>query len=94
VQVARLAGVPESVTRRAAQVLESLAVQHTTDAVPESASKPAAHDPQLTLFTAYAPHPALDRLKEIKLEQLSPMQAFDALRELTTILNDPSSTDS
>lgn len=34
------------------------------------------------LFTEFLPHPAIDRLREIKLESLSPMQAFDVLREL------------
>ena len=89
VQVARLAGVPESVTKRASQVLESLAVQHTTDGVPESSTAPTGPDPQMRLFTAYAPHPAVDRLKEIKLDDVTPLQAFDLLRTLCDVVSNP-----
>jgi hypothetical protein len=34
------------------------------------------------LFTEFVPHPAVDRLRELKLESLTPMQAFDVLRGL------------
>lgn len=37
---------------------------------------------QLTLFKEYVPHPALDALREVKLDTMTPMQAFDALRRL------------
>jgi hypothetical protein len=36
----------------------------------------------MMLFTQYLPHPAVAQLREVKLETLSPMQAFDLLREL------------
>jgi len=53
---------------------------------PPAAASTAArqHDEagQLSLFTEYLPHPAIDRLREIKLENLTPMQAFDVLRSL------------
>lgn len=38
--------------------------------------------PQFSLFTEYMPHPALDQLRELKLEAMSPLEAFDALRRL------------
>jgi len=84
VHVARLAGVPREVADRAEEVMASLSVQHhervDTSAVPTA--KPDTPGGQLGLFTEFVPHPAVDRLREIKLEALSPMQAFDALREL------------
>jgi len=42
----------------------------------------ARDDGQLALFREYIPHPALDALKEVKLDHLTPLQAFDALRKL------------
>jgi hypothetical protein len=49
--------------------------------VPEASARPGGNG-QLSLFTEYVNHPAIDRLRELKLEALSPMQAFDALRKL------------
>jgi len=81
IHVARLAGVPASVTERARAILSTLAVQHgPTDAQPMRQPQPA--EAQLSLFTEFIPHPAVDRLREIKLDELSPMQAFDELRLL------------
>ncbi|RMH13454.1 MAG: DNA mismatch repair protein MutS, partial [Planctomycetota bacterium] len=83
IHVARLAGVPESVTRRAGEMLSSLAVHHNSAprAAQPTRSRTRADSSQLGLF-AEAPHPAIERLREIKLESLSPLQAFDLLREL------------
>ncbi|MEO0630485.1 MAG: DNA mismatch repair protein MutS, partial [Planctomycetota bacterium] len=72
VHVARLAGVPDGVTTRAKQVLESLAVQHgptMESAKANIASRQAAA--QLSLFTEMMPHPAVDRLREVNLDECS-----------------------
>ncbi len=45
---------------------------------------PAPGD-QLALFKEYLPHPAMDALREVKIDTMSPMQAFDALRRLTEL---------
>lgn len=91
VHVARLAGIPAGVVARAREVLASLAVQHTTANGEGARARrrlattriPSADEAsQLPLFAPNAPHPALDALREIKLEAMSPMQAFDALRRL------------
>jgi DNA mismatch repair protein MutS len=98
VHVARLAGVPNSVTNRATQVLESLSVQQADriDATPaknksaiakanaESAQATNKNDAtgQLGLFTEFLNHPVVDQLREVKLDEMTPMQAFDALRAL------------
>jgi hypothetical protein len=36
----------------------------------------------MSLFTEYLPHPAVANLKKLNLDSLTPMQAFDALRQL------------
>ena len=45
---------------------------------------PRQHDGggQFSLFTQYLEHPAVIELKKIKIDALSPLQAFDALRKL------------
>lgn len=86
--VASLAGIPARVVARGREVLASLAVQHAV-APPRAASrasKPAS--PQLGLFGGTAPHPAVDALREVKLESLSPLDAFDVLRRLKSLLDD------
>ncbi len=85
VHVGRLAGLPPSVIERAQRVLDSLEVHHATDEVPPAASDGIG---QLGLFTQYVEHPALERLREIDLDRLSPMDAFDALRTLRMMLDD------
>ena len=83
VHVARLAGVPDTVTRRARQVLESLVVQHGPTAAPGRAAAAAGStESQLSLFTELMPHPAVDRLRELNMDECSPMAAFELLREL------------
>jgi DNA mismatch repair protein MutS len=84
IHVARLAGVPKAVTDRAKDVLGSLAVHH---GAPPMTPKAQPSSSQMSLFTEFVPHPAVDRLREIKLDELSPMQAFDELRKLTDEAN-------
>ncbi len=88
VQVAQLAGVPRPVVVRAKEILETLSVQEARFDAGSVAPSPPTPNAQLPLFTEYLPHPALDRLREIKLESLSPMQAFDLLRELSAAAAD------
>jgi DNA mismatch repair protein MutS len=81
VHVAKLAGIPTSVVQRARLVLASLAVHHgpVSGPRPELAAPPAG---QLSLFTEYLAHPVVDQLRELKLEAMAPIQAFDELRRL------------
>lgn len=90
VHVAELAGVPKPVTVRAREVLSALSVQHAkldTSRVEPAAGKPAP-DGQMGLFTEFVPHPAIDELREIKLDAMTPMQAFDVLRRLHARVSD------
>mgnify|MGYP001203799892 CR=1 FL=1 len=94
IHVARLAGLPGSVVERAREVLASLAV-HSADLTSNNGvrSTPLAPpDGQLSLFTEYLPHPAVEELRELKLDALTPLEAFDALRRLkqrATIASEP-----
>jgi DNA mismatch repair protein MutS len=78
IHVAQLAGVPRATVDRARAILAALEAGHTAPTRPEAAT---AGD-QLSLFTQYLPHPSLDRLRGIDLDHLTPMQAFDLLRDL------------
>lgn len=102
--VAKLAGVPGATVARARQVLETLTVQQQTDpgvnpAVPvgpdpagragPGAARPSQADGQLSLFTQYLDHPALAQLRSVDLDSLTPLQAFDLLRELRARADQP-----
>jgi len=84
IHVARLAGLPEATIRRAGELLETLAVQTEAQAIdpPRHGPAPGA---QLSLFTEYLDHPAIDRLKATRLESLTPLAAFDLLRTLVEL---------
>jgi DNA mismatch repair protein MutS len=80
IHVARLAGVPREVLDRARQLLSELAVQHVGS--PKIAKGMRAEDEaQLELFADPAREIART-LAATNLEELSPIQAFDLLREL------------
>jgi DNA mismatch repair protein MutS len=87
IHVARIAGVPASVTSRARAVLAVLE-QHSGDlvvgrapAVAPPAPKPVTEPVQLTLFS-YEPSPTVARLKSLELDDLTPRQALAMLDEL------------
>lgn len=94
VHVARLAGIPAGVIGRAKEILASLAVHHgpgqTAQAPkPSKAGRKAQAESQLSLFREYVPHPAVNELRELKIESLTPLQAFDALRKLRDLADRP-----
>ena len=76
-QVAALAGVPRGVVEEARRLLHDLESGRSPGAAP-------APDPQLDLFEAAGPdpHPALERLRTLSPDDLSPRQALEALYEL------------
>ena len=88
VHVARLAGVPQRVVRRAGELLQTLSVQQQDHGAelrksePVRRAKAKADGGQMALFTEYLPHPAISELEQMDLAAMSPMQAFDALRKL------------
>ena len=83
VHVARLAGVPRQVLARAEAVLAALEARAREGG--------GALSEELPLFTARRPavlHPALDALREINPDQLSPRDAQEALYRLRAMLDD------
>lgn len=95
--VARLAGMPKGVVTRAREVLKTLAVHEAGVGGTASGGERAPGGPtatstskrgkqreegQMALFREYVAHPAVDALREVKLDHLTPLQAFDQLRKL------------
>ncbi|MBI4408839.1 MAG: DNA mismatch repair protein MutS [Gemmatimonadetes bacterium] len=90
IQVARLAGLPPEVVARARDILHELESAHSGGglglgrgaradaAAPRAAA--AGAPTQLSLFQAESP--ALERLRRVQVEQLTPMQALNFLAEL------------
>jgi DNA mismatch repair protein MutS len=77
VEVARLAGLPETVVDRARQILRELEEQ--------SAAQGRADPPpavQLGLFEVGLPHPVVERLRVMDVDGLTPLQALNLLAEL------------
>lgn len=81
IHVAKIAGLPPKAIERAKNLLESLSVQHESG-TREQAKKNTKPQPQMSLFTEYLEHPAMDELRSLNIEAMSPMDAFDALRTL------------
>lgn len=77
VEVARLAGLPESVVERAREILREL----ETAAAPASAQPRAEPVVQLGLFGPPV-HPAVEKLRAIDANRITPLQALTLLAEL------------
>ncbi|HEX5217120.1 MAG TPA: DNA mismatch repair protein MutS [Vicinamibacterales bacterium] len=84
IQVARLAGLPPAVVRRASEILKSLEQDELTrGGRPSLSGAPAANQRQLALFqTAAADHPVVDRLRGLDLDRLTPIEALNLLAAL------------
>ncbi|MDT8342016.1 MAG: DNA mismatch repair protein MutS [Longimicrobiales bacterium] len=85
IQVARLAGVPRSVIARAAELLHELEGTHSGGGEGlgrHGALRPRSEAPpdQLTLFTPE--HPLLARLRNLALEEMTPLEALNLLSRL------------
>ncbi|HVG45652.1 MAG TPA: DNA mismatch repair protein MutS, partial [Longimicrobium sp.] len=77
VEVARLAGLPESVVERAREILREL----ETAAAPPSSQPRAEPVVQLGLFGPPV-HPAVERLRAVDPNRVTPLQALNLLAEL------------
>jgi DNA mismatch repair protein MutS len=84
IHVARLAGVPRQVIERSKEILAQLEEDHLDT---EGRAKIARHEIQpkkshlqLTLFGP-ADHPVVDELRQIDLNHMTPMQAFERLQQ-------------
>ncbi len=80
IEVAKLAGLPIEVVERAREVLaeHEFAEQQATAHLSPGAAPPAA---QLTIFTPLS-QPVLDKLRNVDLNRLTPLEALNLLAEL------------
>ncbi len=84
IQVARLAGLPASVVRRASEILASLEQDELQrGGRPSLSGAPAAPQRQLGLFEPAAPpHPVVERLRGLDMDRLTPLEALNLLADL------------
>jgi DNA mismatch repair protein MutS len=84
IQVARLAGLPPAVVRRASEILRSLEQDELQRGGRPSLSGSApAEQRQLALFQPPAEiHPAVTRLRAMEIDRLTPLDALNLLAEL------------
>jgi DNA mismatch repair protein MutS len=83
IHVARLAGVPREVIDRAGVILDTLEADHHDESgkptIPQR--KKQSKDKQLSLF-APEPHPVVEELKALNLDELTPLAALQELHRL------------
>jgi DNA mismatch repair protein MutS len=83
IQVARLAGLPAPVVRRAAEILRSLEQDELQRGGRPSLSGSGSAQRQLTLFQPAAdPHPVIETLRVLEVERLTPLEALNLLAQL------------
>jgi DNA mismatch repair protein MutS len=89
IHVAKIAGLPSPVVARANELLSQLAVSHSASpgtvsaaAKTEDKKGKSKKGEQMSLFTEYLDHPAIEQLRKVDMNQLSPLQAFETLRKL------------
>ncbi len=77
IHVAQLAGVPKPVVQRAAEILEELESQKNLWSV-----KPDPDAPVQLSFAQEGPHPVVEALLRLNVEEMSPIDAITHLYEL------------
>jgi DNA mismatch repair protein MutS len=84
IQVARLAGLPPAVVRRATEILRSLEQDELQrGGRPSLSGAPPPAQAQLGLFQSPADHhPVVDRVRKLDLERLTPLEALNLLADL------------
>ena len=92
IHVARLAGVPNWVNRRAEQILERLEasgeLEENKTAIQSSVTKTrASNELQMTLFGPVS-HPLVDKIKALDANELTPLSALQMLHSWQTELSD------
>ncbi len=82
IEVAKLAGLPDEVVRRAREVLaEHESAEAQLSAQLASSDSSAPRTAQLTIFTPLS-QPVLERLREVNLDRLTPLEALNLLAQL------------
>ncbi|MBQ8494353.1 MAG: DNA mismatch repair protein MutS, partial [Clostridia bacterium] len=80
IEVAKLAGVPDEVVRRAKSILQELLEQHVSDA-PRRVISAEPEEGQLSL-TGAVEQPLVQRLRDLDVNTLTPIEALQTLYEL------------
>ena len=90
IHVAKIAGLPPDVVQRANELMGQFELHTTPRAAASTGRKqpPPRAEVQPTLFTQYVEHPAVEKLRQSDLNNLTPMQAFDLLRQIRDELAD------
>jgi DNA mismatch repair protein MutS len=90
IHVARLAGVPADVIQRARIILQTLEADHLDESgrprVPERSTRHSLHQ-QLPLFTP-DPHPLLEEIRDMDLNEMTPLAALEELHRIREELKD------
>jgi DNA mismatch repair protein MutS len=86
VHVAQLAGMPRPVIERAKELLNQLEQTKPNRQASVKAEKPAKR--QLSLFEDNTPHPVIEALKAVNVDELTPIQALTKLYELKKLSED------
>jgi len=82
IEVAKLAGLPDEVVRRAREVLaEHENAESRLSAQLATSEAPAPRTAQLTIFTPLS-QPVLEKLREVDLNNLTPLEGLNLLAEL------------
>jgi DNA mismatch repair protein MutS len=85
VEVARLAGLPPEVVARARTLLEALERDSAARQDAPAAKPHRLSAAQLPLFDAAPPNPALERLREVEIDRLTPLEALNLLASLVEL---------
>ena len=84
IHVAKLAGVPRTVTERAATILDTLETDHLNkDGQPKIPQRETSHQRklQLNLFS-FPEDPLLDEIRNLQVDNMTPLQAMEELYRL------------
>jgi DNA mismatch repair protein MutS len=81
IQVAKLAGIPKSITDRAREILSTLERKERAMVEETRGRAPAAARQQMSLFDSRE-HDVLNALRATQIETLSPIEALNLLNEL------------
>lgn len=84
IEVAKLAGVPKDVTRRAREILEAL---ETTGIVREKSATPSREEDLMISFEDMKDNEVAERLRNTDINTLTPLEAINLIYELKKMLN-------
>jgi DNA mismatch repair protein MutS len=81
IHVARMAGLPDEITRKADEILQKILQNNPLDAMGELRKRDPRFVKQLAIFHAEE-HPVVRELKQIDINALTPLEALEVLARL------------